>query len=70
LEIEEPGGRWYTPAFHLRATLPSMLGTPLIGDQVIEVRQPCKKRLLAPLGMMESFYGEQFPLNSVMGLIQ
>ena len=47
-----------------------MLSPTLRGDQVIEVRQPCKKRLLAPFGMMESLHGEPFPLNGVMGLIQ
>jgi hypothetical protein len=34
------------------------------------MRQPREKRLLAPLGVMEAFHREQFPLDSVMGLIQ
>jgi hypothetical protein len=46
-----------------------MLSPTLIWDQVIEVRQPCQKRLLAPFGMMESLHGEQFPLNGVVGLV-
>ena len=46
-----------------------MLSPTLIGDQIIEVRKPCQKRLLAPCGMMGTLHGEQFPLNGVMGLI-
>ena len=61
---------WDTPAFHLHSTLPSMLSPTLIRDEIIEVRQPCQKRLLAPFRMMEALHGEEFPLEGVMRLIQ
>ena len=47
-----------------------MLSPTLIGNQIIEVRQSCQKRLLASTGMMEPLHDEEFPLDSVMGLIQ
>ena len=46
-----------------------MLGTTLIGDQVIEVRQSCQKRLLAPTRVMKPLPGEEFPLDGVVGLV-
>jgi hypothetical protein len=46
-----------------------MLCPTLIGDQIIEVRQSCQKRLLAATRMMEPLHREQFPLDSVMGLV-
>ena len=47
-----------------------MLRPPLIGDQIVQVRESRQKRLLAATGMMEPFHGEQLPLDGVMGLIQ
>src|SRR5438105_15503262 len=47
-----------------------MLGASLIRDQVVEVRQPRQKRLLAAVWVMEAFHGEQLPLKGVMGLIE
>jgi len=47
-----------------------MLGALLVMDQVVQVCQPDKKRLLAPVWMMKPFHHEQFPVNGVMGLIQ
>src|SRR5438309_9679764 len=70
LQVEHPVWCGDASAFHCHATLAGMLSPTLIGDQVIEVRQPCQKRLLAAFGMMEAFHGEQFPLHGVMGLIQ
>jgi hypothetical protein len=70
LDVKEPVVCWYSPAFHLHPTLPSMLSATLIGDQIIEVRQPCQKHLLAPFGMMEALHREQFPLEGVMRLIE
>src|SRR5262245_27435239 len=70
LDIEEPVSGWDYSTLHFHSTLPGMLGSSLIGDQVIEVRQPCQKRLLAAPRMMEAFHGEQFPLDGVMGLIE
>ena len=47
-----------------------MLGPTLIGDQVVQVREPHQQRLLAPMGMMEPLHGEQFLLDGVMCLIE
>ena len=41
-------------AFDFHPTLTDMLGATLIGDQVVQVGQPSQKRLLAPVGMMET----------------
>ena len=69
LEVEEPVVCRYSSAFDFHPTLAGMLSPTLIGDQVIKVRQPCQKRLLAPFGMMESLHGEPFPLDGVVGLV-
>jgi len=47
-----------------------MHSAALVWHQVIQVRQPREKRLLAPPGMVEAFHHEQCPVNGVMGLIQ
>ena len=47
-----------------------MLGAALIRHQVLQVREPRQKRLLAPLGMMEAFHHEQLALDGVMRLIK
>jgi hypothetical protein len=70
LEIEEPVSGGYSAAFHFHPTLTRMLGATLIRHQVVQVRQPDKKRLWAPLGMMEAFHREQLPLDGIMGLIK
>ena len=70
MQVEEPVSCGDGASFHFHATLASMLSPTLIGDQVIEVRQSCKKRLLAPARVMKPFHGEQLPLDGVMGLIQ
>src|SRR5262244_84576 len=69
LQVEHPVWCRDASAFHFHAPLAGMLRSTLIGDQVIEVRQPCQKRLLAAFGMMEAFHGEQLALDGVMGLI-
>ena len=69
LQIEEPVACWYTPAFHFHPTLPSMLGSTLIRDQVVEVCQSCEKRFLTAPWVMKPFHGEEFPLDGVVGLI-
>jgi hypothetical protein len=46
-----------------------MLGPPLIGDQVVQVRQAREKRLLAATWVMKAFHGEQFPRNGVVSLV-
>jgi hypothetical protein len=70
LEVEEPVACRNFPAFDFHPTRPGMLGPTLIRHQVVQVRQPREKRLLAPLRMMEALHREQLPLDSVMGLIQ
>jgi hypothetical protein len=46
LEIEEPVACRYASAFHFHVASTGMLGPTLIGDQVVEVREPGEKRLL------------------------
>jgi hypothetical protein len=70
LQVEHPVCGGDSPAFHFYPALSGMLGSTLIRDQVIQVRQPCQKRLLTALWMMEPLHGEELPLNSIMGLIQ
>jgi hypothetical protein len=47
-----------------------MLSAPLVGHEVVQMRQSSQKRLLAPLGMMEAFHHEQLPVDGVMRLIE
>jgi hypothetical protein len=47
-----------------------MLGAALIRYQVVQVRQPCEKCLLAPVRMVEAFHHKQLSVDRVMGLIQ
>ena len=70
LQIEHPVWCGYASTFHFHPTLPGMLGSPLIRDQVVQVREPRQKRLLTSPWMMEPFHGEQFSLNGIMRLIQ
>ena len=46
-----------------------MLSPTLRGDQGIEVRQPCEKRLVAPPWMMQPLHREELPLDSIVGLV-
>jgi hypothetical protein len=70
LDIEKPVACRYSPVFHFHPTWAGMDGLTLIRHQVIGMRQPPEKRRLAPLGVMEAFDPEQFPLDGIMGLIQ
>ena len=47
LDIEEPVACRYASA-HFHTTLPSMLGSMLIRDEIIQMCEPREKRLLAP----------------------
>jgi hypothetical protein len=47
-----------------------MLGTMLRGEQVVQVCEPCEKRLLAPDGMMAPLHREPLPRDGVVGLSQ
>jgi len=58
LEIEELISCGDGAAFHLHPTLPSMLGTTLVGHQVVQMGEPSQERLLAAFGMMESLHHE------------
>jgi hypothetical protein len=57
-QIEEPVCGGYSSALHFHATLPRMLGPPLIGHQILQVCQSREKRLLAAIGMMEPRHRE------------
>jgi hypothetical protein len=70
LDIEESVRGGYSPAFHFRPALTGMLRPTLIGEQVVQVRQPRQKRLLTATWMVKPLHREQFPLDGVMGLIQ
>src|SRR5262249_31331095 len=61
LQIEEPLACRYASAFDFHPTLARVLGPTLIRYQVVQVRQPCEKRLLAPTWVMKAFHGEEFP---------
>ena len=69
MQIEEPVACRYAPAFHFHAASTGMLGPTLIGDQVVEVREPGEKRLLTAVGMVKRFHHEQLPLVGVVGLV-
>jgi hypothetical protein len=70
LDIEEPVRGGYSSAFHCHPALTGTLRPTLIGDQVIQVREPREKRLLASTWVVKPFHREQFPLDGIMGLIQ
>jgi hypothetical protein len=56
LDIEEPVRGGYSPAFHFHPTLTGMHGTTLIGDQVVQVREPRQKHLLTAAWMVKRFH--------------
>jgi len=70
LEVERPVSCRYASAFHFHATLTGVLGPTLIRDEVIQVREPREKRLLAPAWVVQPLHRKQFPLDGIMGLIQ
>src|SRR5713101_7102855 len=70
LQIEQPILCWDFSSFYFYPTLTRMLGATLIRDQVVQVREPRQKRLLAATWVMKPFHREQFPVNRVMRLIQ
>ncbi len=55
MEIQEPILCGDFASFHFHPALTSMLGPTLIRYQVVEVRQPREKRLLASPWMMKPF---------------
>ena len=70
MEIQEPISRRDFATLHFDPTLPGMLGSTLIGDQVVQVGESSQKRLLTAAWMMQRFHHEQFALEGVVGLIQ
>jgi hypothetical protein len=70
LQVEHPVWCGYSPTFHFHATLAGLPGPTLIRHQIIQVREPRQKCLLAPVWMMEPFHREQFTRDGVVGLIQ
>jgi len=70
LQIEEPVRCWDCTSFDFHATLASVFGATLIGDQVIQMGQPSQKRLLAPGWMVKPFHREYLPLDGVVGLVE
>jgi hypothetical protein len=56
LQIEEPITGGYSPALDFHATVAAMLGPTLIRHQVVEVRQPCEKRLLTATGTVKPLH--------------
>src|SRR5262244_3073690 len=58
LEVEQPVVCWDCSSFDFYSTLSGMDGATLIRHQVVQMRQPRQKRLLAPFGMMEAFHCE------------
>ena len=68
--MEEPVGGGYSSAFHFHTTLPGMLGSTLIWDEVVQVGEPRQKRWLTSPGMMKPFHGEQLSLDGSKRLIQ
>ena len=69
LQVEHPIWCGDSSTFHFHATLASMLSPTLIGDQVVEVREPGEKRLLTAAWMVKRFHHEQLPLDGVVGLV-
>jgi hypothetical protein len=58
LDMEEPVACRYASAFHFHTTLPDMLGSMLIRDEIIQMCEPREKRLLASSWMMEPLHRE------------
>ena len=69
LQVEHPILCRYSPTFHFHTTLTGMLGATLIRDEVVQVGEPCEKRLLASTRMVKPFHREQFPLDGIVRLI-
>jgi RNA polymerase subunit RPABC4/transcription elongation factor Spt4 len=70
LEIEEPVLCRDCSSVDFYPTWAGMLGATLVGDQVVQMGQPDKKRLLAPVGMMTALDHEQCPVDGVRRLIE
>jgi hypothetical protein len=70
LEIEKPVSCGDCSSFHFHATAASMLSTPLVGHEVVQMGEPSQERLLTPFGMMEAFHHEQLAVDGVMRLIE
>ena len=69
MQIEEPIACGQAPTLHFHTTLAGMLGPALIRYQVVEVRYPREKRLLAAPWMMKPFHHEELSVHRVVRLI-
>src|SRR5262245_45817343 len=65
LQVEHSICGGYAAAFHFHATLPGMLGSTLIRDEIVQVGEPRQKRLLMATGMVKRFHHEQFPVDGI-----
>src|SRR5499427_10865645 len=63
LQVEHPVRCRDASTFDFYPTQPCVLGAPLIRNQVVQMRQACEKRRLAPARVMEALHGKQFPLD-------
>ncbi len=70
LEVEEPVACRDFASFDFHTTSAGVLGATLVGDEVVQVCQSCKKRPLAPMGMMECFHHKELPVDGIMRLIK
>src|SRR6266852_8616847 len=70
LQVEHPVWCGYSPAFYFHPTQARVLGSPLIGNQVIQMRQAGEKRCLTPTGVMKPLHREELAVKGVVGLVQ
>jgi hypothetical protein len=70
LEVEEPVVCRYASAFDFHPTLAGIQSATWVGNQVVQMRQAGEKCCLTPSGMMEALHHKQFPVDSVVSLIQ
>src|SRR5215510_7105302 len=70
LQVEHPVRCRDAAAFHFHPTPTRILGSPLVRNQVVEMRQPREKRRLAPAWVMKAFHVEELAVHRVMRLIQ
>jgi hypothetical protein len=69
VQVEAPVSGGYSAAFDVHATLTRMLGSMVIGHQVVQRGESREKRLWAAVWVMAPFPREALPLAGVMGLL-
>ena len=70
MQVEHPVWCGDSPTFDFYPALARVDGSPLIRNQIVQVRQSCQIRRLTPIGMMEVFHHEELAVDGVMRLIQ